>query len=228
MFFIKKGEKMDRIDKINFIISNFVRITLLIAIPFSIYEKNWMALFVSLLTLFLISLPDLFSKRYRINLIAEFQIVIVLFIYAGLFLGEVKEYYIRFWWYDSVLHAFSGVALGFAGFLILYTLYKTGKFKAGLGLIALFSFCFAVAMGTLWEILEFGIDTFFDANMQRSRNLMGDTRMGLIDTMWDIILNTIGASIASFSGYLYLKKVDVPIVKRLVERFEKKNPKLFR
>ncbi len=224
MFLIKSGKA----EKLNIIITGLIKITLLLAIPFSVYEKNWMALFVSVLTLFLVIVPNIIGKRYKINLIAEFQVIIVLFIYSGLFLGEVKGYYARFWWWDSVLHAFSGVALGFAGFLFLYILYKMGKFKADFKLIAFFSFCFAVALGALWEIFEFGVDSFFGANMQKARGLGGDTRAGVIDTMWDMILNMSGAIVASVSGYFYLKKGEMPIISRLVNKFIRKNPELFK
>ena len=225
---MRKWKEIELSEKVNIVVTVFILITLLIAIPFSLYERNWMALFVTLVTLFLLFLSRFFAQRYEINLIAEFQIVIIVFIYSGLFLGEVRGYYTRFWWWDSILHAFSGVALGFAGFLLLYILYKTGKLRAGLKFIAFFSFCFAVALGALWEIFEFAVDSFFGADMQKARGLGGDTRMGVMDTMWDIILNTTGAATASVAGYFYLKKWDIPVIKRLVEKFEKKNPHLFK
>ncbi len=228
MILTKRSSKEGKAEKLNFFIANFVKITLIIAIPLSVYEKNWMALFVSVLTLFLVFLPGMIEKRYKINLIAEFQIIIILFIYAGLFLGEAKGYYTRFWWWDSILHALSGIALGFAGFLILYIFYKTERFKADFKIIALFSFCFAVALGALWEIFEFGIDSFFGANMQKARDLGGDTRVGVIDTMYDMILNTIGALIASVAGYFYLKKGEMFIISRLLRKFERRNPSLFK
>ncbi len=223
---------METIKKVKIIITNLVKISLLLAIPFAIYEQNWMALFVALLTLFLVFIPGLVEKRYNINLIDEFEVIIVIFIYAGLFLGEVRGYYTRFWWWDSVLHAFAGVALGFAGFLILYILYKTGRFKAHLKYIALFAFCFAMAIGALWEIFEFLVDSFFGANMQKARGLgtiyYCNTRLGVMDTMWDLILNGLGALFASVAGYFYLKKGEMPILSRIINKFEKKNPDLFK
>ena len=63
-------------------------------------------------------------------------------------------------------------------------------------LLTVFSFCFAIALGALWEIFEFAMDSFFGFNMQKT---------GLRDTMWDMIVNTVGALIASISGYVYLR-----------------------
>jgi len=124
--------------------------------------------------------------------------------------------------------------LGFAGFLILYILYKTERLKASPFFIVLSAFCFAVALGALWEIFEFGVDHFFEADMQRSRFTIeeireyGSSRIAIYDTMWDMILNSIGALIASVAGFFYLKKGETPILKKLVKKFEEKNPDLFK
>ena len=50
--------------------------------------------------------------------------------------------------------------------------------------MALFSFCFAITMGTIWEIYEFGLDQVFGLYMQRS---------GIVDTMTDLMVDTVGA-----------------------------------
>ncbi len=234
MNFKKKWFDFNYFEKINFIITVFIKIILLLAIPFSVYEKNWIALFVTSLTLFLILfLPTLFEKRYQVIFPAEIQFAIVLFLYCALFLGMSRDWYLRYWWWDSLMHAFSGVALGFAGFLILYTLYKSGRLKASPFLIALLSFCFAVALGTVWEIYEFAIDSFLGRNMQRAIFSIeeikehGSSRIAIYDTMWDLILDSIGALVASLAGYFYLKKGEMPVLKKIVQKFEAKNPKLF-
>lgn len=224
--------KKEYIEKFHKMISFLIRSLLIIAVLLGFYEKNWMVIFVSSLTLFLTFLPLIIKRRYEINLPPELEIIIIIFLYASIFLGEVHGYYTRFWWWDSVLHFFSGMALGFAGFLILYILYKKEKLKASPLTIAIFAFCFALALGALWEIFEFGMDSFFGLDMQRSRNLENvygecDTRLGVIDTMVDLILDAIGALIASIAGYFYLKRGGFFIFDRFVKSFEKENPKLF-
>jgi len=66
-------------------------------------------------------LPRLFERGYKIYLPVEFEIIIIVFLYATLFLGEVHGYYDKFWWWDLVLHTSSALAFGF---MILYVLYK--------------------------------------------------------------------------------------------------------
>jgi len=229
---MKYFEQFNRITKVNFLISWIIRALLLIAVILALWESNWMASFVSVLALFLTFLPLFISRQFKIVLPVEIQTIIILFIYASIFLGEVRGYYTLLWWWDSLLHLTSGIALGFIGFLILYILYKKGKFDAGPGLIVSFSFCFALALGTLWEIFEFFMDSFFNLNMQRARGLEEiygyfDTRLGVRDTMIDLILNAIGAFLASVAGYFYLKKGRFFAVDFWLRRIEEKNPELF-
>jgi hypothetical protein len=47
----------------------------------------------------------------------------------------------------------------------------------------------------LWEIFEFAGDQLFGMNMQKE---------GLTDTMWDLIVDTLGAFVAAVFGYFYL------------------------
>ncbi|MBM3251099.1 MAG: hypothetical protein FJZ07_02600, partial [Candidatus Nealsonbacteria bacterium] len=216
-----------------FYLNLIIRIVLVIAFGIALWEQNWLNAFLSLLTLFLTFLPFIVKKRHKLELPEEIQLVIILFIYAGIFLGGVSEFYYRFWWWDSLLHAVGGIGLGFAGFLILYSLYQSGKLETSPFLIALFSFCFALAIGALWEIFEFVMDSFFGFNMQEARGLEKvygyfDTRLGLLDTIWDLILDSFGALVASFSGYLYLKNKEVFLFDKIVKRFEKKNPLFFK
>lgn len=216
----------------HFYLNLIIRIVLIVGFIIALWEQNWLNAFLSFLTFILTLLPFAFEKSHKIELPEEVQVIIVLFIYAGIFLGGVREFYYRFWWWDYLLHAVGGVGLGFAGFLILYSLHKSGKLKASPFLIALFSFCFALAIGALWEIFEFTMDYFSGFNMQKARNLEKvygyfDTRLGVLDTMWDLILDSFGALIASVSGYFYLKKKEIFLFDKLVERFEKKNPLFF-
>lgn len=215
----KIDEHPERIYKIQKWINYFVWITLIAAGVFAFFTAKWTVLFVAALAFVLTFLPSFFEKRYKINIPVEFEILIVVFVYAGLFLGEVGNYYTRFWWWDLLLHATSALAFGVIGFVILFILYKKGKIKANPIWIAIFAFAFAVAIGAVWEIFEFGMDQIFGLNMQKS---------GLIDTMWDLIVNSAGALIASVLGYLYLKGESKFSFARIMEKFIKGNPELFK
>ena len=75
--------------------------------------------------------------------------------------------------------------------------------------VAFFAFCFALAAGAVWEIIEFTIDGVLGFNMQKfalqdGTRLVG--RAALSDTMKDIIVDTCGALIAQAAGYLTIMK----------------------
>lgn len=214
-----KFKELQLPDKVNWVILSIIRITLFIAIAGALLSSSWTILFVSTFTFILTFVPSFFESHYKIDIPAEFEIITVLFIYATLFLGEVHGFYTKFWWWDLILHTGSAIALGFIGFTILYILYKGDKIKASPRAIALFSFFFALGIGALWEIFEFAMDQLFGFNMQKS---------GLVDTMVDLIVDSAGALLAATLGYLYLKKDELFIVNRIMTRFVKNNPNLFK
>ncbi|MGM5482155.1 MAG: hypothetical protein ACQESF_01715 [Nanobdellota archaeon] len=206
-------------ERIQLAISLAIRFTLVLAIISSIINRMWLVLFVSSLTLFFTFLPSFFAKNYKLCLPLEFELLVMLFIYAALFLGEVHNYYTLFWWWDIVLHTASGIALGFAGFMMMYSLYYEERIKTSPFIIALFSFSFALAIGAVWEIFEFSVDNLLGTNMQKS---------GLDDTMHDLIVDSIGALLTSFLGYVYIKSGKKGLFfERIVNKFVERNPHLF-
>ncbi len=190
-----KFSELQPIDRVQFILSIAIKISLVIAAVLAVVEKDWTTVFVSIISLIAVLIPSYFARSYKFDIPVGFEFILVIFIYATLFLGEVHEFYTKFWWWDVILHTGSGVAFGFIGFLILYYFYRNKKFEAPNWLISLFAFSVSLAIGVVWEIFEFAMDSFFGLNMQKS---------GLVDTMWDLIVNTVGALIAAVSGFLYL------------------------
>ena len=85
--------------------------------------------------------------------------------------------------------------------------------------VALFSLAFSVAIGAFWEIFEFTMDSTFGLNMQKT---------GLVDTMWDLIGDTAGASAVAAMGYAYLKGKKRSFLESWIGSFIESNPRLFR
>ena len=94
--------------------------------------------------------------------------------------------------------------LGVIGFLLVYVLNETEEIDLHMkqGFVAFFAFLFAIGIGSLWEIFEFTMDTIFSMNMQKA---MLNDPSGLTDTMWDLIVDTLGALIIAVLGFGYLK-----------------------
>ncbi len=202
---------MKGIKKIYLVVSFLIILSLIYAIVLSIYQENYLTLFTSLLTLVLVALPY-FVRRLKIILPTEIELIIILFIYATLFLGSVQDFYSYFWWWDILTHGFSAIVFGFIGFTVLYFMVNRHELRARPWAIAIFSFSFAIAIGAIWEIFEFSMDQFFGLNMQKS---------GLIDTMGDLIVDFLGALFSSTIAFIYLKSRKALIFNALFKKRKK-------
>jgi len=171
--------------------------------------------------------PVLLGPRLPVRIPAEYELLAILFVFASLFLGEFHSYYERFWWWDIALHSGSGLLLGIVGFLLVYVLNESRRIDLHMrpGFVALFAFAFAVSVGALWEIFEFAADQFFGMQMQKP--MLGDPS-GLTDTMWDLIVDTLGAAVISGFGWWHMKRERRSFIDVWTERFVAKNPRLFR
>lgn len=165
---------------------------------------RWMHAFLVVAIIAATLLPVVAHRRIPVQIPSEIQVLAIAFIFATLFLGEVRSYYERLWWWDLALHATAGLMLGLVGFLIVYVLNENDRVSLRMkpSFLALFAFFFGLGIGTLWEIFEFGMDRIFGLNMQKS--MLGDPS-GLTDTMWDLIVGAIGTAAVSLAGWRYMK-----------------------
>ena len=118
-----------------------------------------------------------------------------------------------------MLHGFSAFIIGLTGFISVYVFYLAERINMKPFYIFFFSFSFAIALGTIWEVFEFLMDYLLGTNMMRS---------GLADTMTDIMMNITGAFIASLIGFFYVKNERFFIVDRVIRKLVLKNRKLFK
>ena len=185
----------------------------------ALFQRNWPLAFVALATL-LLSLTPVFAARWaQIVVPPSFIAAIVVFIGGTLFLGEVFDFYNRFWWWDLVMHGGSAIGFGLIGFVLVFMMFQGDRYAAPPIAVAFFAFCFALAIGAMWEIFEFGMDQIFGLNMQKS---------GLMDTMWDLIMDFMGALIGAGAGYFYLKGRAKGGLSGLIDDFVRRNPRFFR
>lgn len=205
-----------------------LQIILLVELILSLYGQQWLAALTTTMVL-LITLAPFFLKRFlNVYIPPEFMVLAIIFVFASLFLGEVQGYYTRFWWWDIALHTSSGFLLGMIGFALVYVLNESEDIGLYMkpGFIAFFAFLFALGIGVLWEVFEFSMDQFFHTNMQKP---MLNDPSGLTDTMWDLIVDGIGALIISVMGYGYIKTTkNESFLERWIHRFIERNPHLFK
>ncbi len=194
---------------------------LLMGLALAVWQQQWLTALTTLAILLVTLLPLVLGRRFAVFIPPEFEALTIVFVFASLFLGEVRGYYLRFWWWDAALHIASGFLLGILGFLLVYVLNEKEEIELHMkpGFVALFAFMFAVGLGALWEIFEFGMDQAFGMNMQKS---------GLVDTMWDLIVDTVGALVIALLGWGWLRTAGTySFLERWIESFVSSNPRFF-
>ena len=177
------------------IVLNGIRLLLAVEALVAAWNGVWPAVFVTLAALFLTVLPGQIASRVGLRFPPSFLAAIALFVLATLYLGEVYDFYDRFWWWDLTLHFGSAMGFGILGFLMVFMMFEGDRYAAPPWAVGVLSFCLAMTVGVLWEIFEYAMDTLFGFNMMKS---------GLPDTMGDFIVNTLGAALAALAGVIYL------------------------
>lgn len=219
-------KKKLQLDKI---IGGIVFLTLLFSAIFSLYhvftaptgdtaiavsqktKSDYMLMFTQcLLGLVVFFLPSFMEHKLKIVVPNNMYIMFVIFLYCAIYLGEVHDFYYVVPRWDTILHAFSGLMLGALGFSMVSLLNDNQKSGVALrpSFVALFALVFALSLGVLWEIYEFTLDGLLGMNMQKFALADGTPLIGrqaLVDTMEDLIVDLLGASVSAMIGYVSLK-----------------------
>lgn len=164
-----------------------------------------------ILGLVTIHLPGILERRLRFELPGLLYGFYIVFLYCAIFLGEVRSFYYLFPRWDSILHFFSSMMTGFFGLMVVTILNRDRHVSMNLSplFVCLFAFCFSVTIGSLWEIYEFIGDGLFGLNMQKFMTAQGELLVGhnaLRDTMKDIIVDVLGALLASVIGMISIRR----------------------
>jgi len=209
---------MDRADIIQLWIAVILQIVIFAILVVSLFEGRVLVTFSALIVFVLTFLPAMINWQFETYVPVEFVFINTLFLFAAFVLGDLRQFYDRFWWWDMMLHSFSAMIMGIIGFLLIYVFYASKKVTMPPFYIVFFSFSFSLSLGVLWEIIEYLVDITLGTNMQQS---------GLDDTMKDLMMDTLGALIAAMIGYIhYVKKSSFFIVDRIVRKILRKRGKL--
>lgn len=168
-------------------------------------------------------LPSMLAKRLHLAIPNLMYVVFVVFLYAGIYLGEIRSFYYRIPNWDTILHTFSGLMLGALSFSVIRLLNDADRVKLSLSpaFVALFAFCFALAMGVVWEFYEYAVDGIFGLNSQKWASEGGIPLLGraaLADTITDLFVDALGAATMSVVGYISVKYHKDWIAKLAVKR----------
>lgn len=170
------------------------QIIILIKLVGSIISHNRRMTALSILAVVCLTFPLIITRiayRKKMTLPNRFQLIMVIFLFLTQYLGEIKGFYIKYWWWDLLLHAI------FGSYMVITALFLTKGIiikenettdKRFAFSCSVFAFCFSVALGTLWEIFEFSGDYLFKSHMIKG---------GLEDTATDLMVKALAALITS-------------------------------
>lgn len=170
----KPGLYRQLIDEIKenrstFVIFVILRILVIIVGVRQFFVGNYENVFLCAATLVLFMVPAFIEKLFKVHLPSILEIVVLVFIFAAEILGEISDYYVKFAFWDTMLHVTTGFLAAAVGLSLIDILNRSTRIGLSLSplFVALVSFCFSMTIGVLWEFFEFGADVLFLTDMQK-------------------------------------------------------------
>ncbi len=156
-------------SKASFVVFLILGLSVIALLIWSLITKNYENSASCVLVLILFTVPSFVERHLHIDIPIPFEIIILVFIYAAQILGEMNSFYIKFPWWDTMLHTINGFLFAAVGFALcdIFNQNDTIKFKLSPLFLSVVAFCFSMTIGVLWEFFEFGMDKLFLFDMQK-------------------------------------------------------------
>ena len=141
-----------------------LRIAVVCFLLWKLGQGRWGSVGLCLLTLALCDVPSLVEDALKLRVAAPVDVVATLFAVSANICGEILGFYLRFPWWDVMLHVIWGFLAGLLGCAFAEASQRSRLRPAAAVLTAL---GFAALSGILWEFFEFTMDSFFVWDMQK-------------------------------------------------------------
>ena len=206
-----------REHKSSFLVYVTLRLLVILMMILQIFNRNYENVFLCVLTLVLLLIPSLIQINLKIELPTALEITILVFIFAAEILGEIQSYYIKFPFWDTVLHTINGFLMAAIGFALVDILNRSKKFSIQLSpvFLAIVAFCFSMTIGVIWEFFEYGMDQFFGLDMKKdtviqgfSSVLLDPTKSNIPVPVQDITEVLVNGRDLGLGGYLDIGLID--------------------
>ncbi|MDD5223471.1 MAG: hypothetical protein PHE84_05735 [bacterium] len=148
----------------------------------------------------IIFLPVQFAKSAKTVLPVEFEIILLVILSLDVVFGRFLHLYDTLAYYDKIIHYHDSILIAFSGFLLVYSLYFTGRIRVSPLLAGFVIVLVTVGFGGLWEIVEYTADNIFHEGAQGS-----ETMTAIDDTMWDLICDFLGGIMGAVFGTVYIR-----------------------
>ncbi len=165
----------------------------------ALYIGDYFVAFSGVIALILTMVP--YTIRHRVHFVVpwevNFLIALSLFLHIA---GYSYQWYADLYpYYDKIAHFIASITISLLGFLTVFLLDRFSCLRMQKWQIFFFIIMFTLALGAIWEIWEYMLDTLFSS-------FLGEPlQHGLDDTMLDLIFDLVGALIVAVLGTWYLK-----------------------
>jgi len=167
---MRKALNMElREHKSSFAVYFILRLLVIIVMILQFSNGNYENVFLCILTLLLLIIPSFIQVNMKIELPTTLEIIILLFIFSAEILGEISQFYVRFSFWDTMLHTLNGFLAAAIGFSMVDILNRNKNLQFELSpiFLAIVGFTFSMTIGVIWEFFECGMDLFLGLDMQK-------------------------------------------------------------
>jgi len=163
---IKKA--INKANKSTFFVYLTLRGLVILCLIRELFHGNYENVLLCILSLVLFLLPAFVEKTFKIDLPNILEIIILIFIFSAEILGEINNFYGIFNNFDNILHTINGFLCASIGFSLIYLLNENiESFKLSPLFVSIVAFCFSMTIGVFWEFFEYGMDKYFNMDMQK-------------------------------------------------------------
>lgn len=207
-------------DRVSFTVYAVLRLAVIAVLIRCIIEDRWESVFVAVLALILFFIPPFVEKNFKIQLPTVLETLAFVFIFCAEILGEIEGFYVKYAFWDTMLHTVNGFMFAAFGFCLVDILNRSPRFKFQLSpvFLALVAFCFSMTIGVLWEFFEFSMDSLFNLDMQKDTIVMhfgsvnfdptGGNSPQYIGEIASSSIVTSGGEVYTVNGYLDIGLID--------------------
>ena len=212
---MKKTNPLIKGIRLTFVLTSLVTVILGIVscLESRTFEGEYLiTVITALVSLAITYVPDFVSNKDIMVMPIGLQALFSVFTFCAMFLGEILNFYERFSWWDTMLHFTSGFMFSVFGYMLFLSFNRNSDIRRQLNpvIIVMFTVCFSITCGAIWEIFEFAGDSLLGMNMQRwqsgipadewgaLQNASNLSNPGLVNTMKDIISDTLGSVLSVF------------------------------
>ena len=106
-----------------------LRLLVLGILILQIFHQNYENAFLCILTLILMIIPSVIQATLKVEFPSPLEIIVLIFIFSAEILGEIRSFYMRFLYWDTVLHTLNGFLCAAIGFSLVDIMNRQRKMK---------------------------------------------------------------------------------------------------